>query len=287
MSVPSFTNYVVKRPFLRRWMQPIAEWYTNAAGYRRLGLRWVLSISPAVDGSIVKWGFFCLSSVLEEGNPVARAACGTWRHWSKNSWLTTPPRADDLIPEESELVQTALRRLPPKDAYDRVFRLRRAFQVNKIRSGREIIGTDIWMLTVLDLSHSSPRRGANQAWWGTLHLCISASTLFRMFNPQNAAANMSLFPGPRVPQPNHPWIATGSPRTRGPRHSGCQEKVDQVLRYMYSDLRGEVTFYRLKISAGDWLGLDGARLGTFCTRTVQTNQSSFPLSCKLGAVVEY
>ncbi|QKX56386.1 uncharacterized protein TRUGW13939_03487 [Talaromyces rugulosus] len=75
MSVPSFTNYVVKRPFLRRWMQPIAEWYTNAAGYRRLGLR-----------------------------------------------------ADDLIPEESELVQKALRRLPPKDAYDRVFRLRRAFQ---------------------------------------------------------------------------------------------------------------------------------------------------------------
>ncbi|CRG85512.1 ubiquinol-cytochrome c reductase subunit 7 [Talaromyces islandicus] len=75
MSVPSFTNYVVKRPFLRRWMQPIAEWYTNAAGYRRLGLR-----------------------------------------------------ADDLIPEESELVQTALRRLPPKEAYDRVFRLRRAFQ---------------------------------------------------------------------------------------------------------------------------------------------------------------
>ncbi|KAH8693144.1 ubiquinol-cytochrome c reductase complex 14 kDa protein [Talaromyces proteolyticus] len=75
MSVPSMTSYVVKRPYLRRWLQPIAEWYTNAAGYRRLGLR-----------------------------------------------------ADDLIPEESELVQNALRRLPPKEAYDRVFRLRRAFQ---------------------------------------------------------------------------------------------------------------------------------------------------------------
>lgn len=40
-------------------------------------------------------------------------------------------RADDLIPEESELVQKALRRLPPKEAYDRVFRLRRAFQVKR------------------------------------------------------------------------------------------------------------------------------------------------------------
>ena len=38
-------------------------------------------------------------------------------------------RADDLIPEESDSVLLALKRLPPKEAYDRVFRLRRAFQV--------------------------------------------------------------------------------------------------------------------------------------------------------------
>ncbi len=38
-------------------------------------------------------------------------------------------RADDLIPEESEIVQLALKRLSPKEAYDRVFRMRRAFQV--------------------------------------------------------------------------------------------------------------------------------------------------------------
>ena len=39
-------------------------------------------------------------------------------------------RADDLIPEESDAVLLALKRLPPKEAYDRVFRLRRAFQVS-------------------------------------------------------------------------------------------------------------------------------------------------------------
>ncbi len=38
-------------------------------------------------------------------------------------------RMDDLIPEESETIQKALKRLPPKEAYDRVFRIRRAFQV--------------------------------------------------------------------------------------------------------------------------------------------------------------
>lgn len=38
-------------------------------------------------------------------------------------------RADDLIPEENDAVQLALKRLPPQEAYDRVFRLRRAFQV--------------------------------------------------------------------------------------------------------------------------------------------------------------
>lgn len=38
-------------------------------------------------------------------------------------------RADDLIPEENDTVQTAIKRLPAKEAYDRVFRIRRAFQV--------------------------------------------------------------------------------------------------------------------------------------------------------------
>jgi len=54
---------------------PLANWYANAAGYRKLGLK-----------------------------------------------------ADDLIPEESETVLLALKRLPQKEAYDRVYRLRRAFQ---------------------------------------------------------------------------------------------------------------------------------------------------------------
>lgn len=38
-------------------------------------------------------------------------------------------RFDDLLPEESDTVQTAIKRLPPKEAYDRIFRIRRAFQV--------------------------------------------------------------------------------------------------------------------------------------------------------------
>ncbi|RVX70195.1 hypothetical protein B0A52_05528 [Exophiala mesophila] len=75
MSAPSLAPYILKRPWLKRWMLPLANWYVDAAGYRRLGLR-----------------------------------------------------HDDLIPEENDTVQLALKRLPPKEAYDRVFRLRRAFQ---------------------------------------------------------------------------------------------------------------------------------------------------------------
>ncbi|EKG21453.1 Cytochrome d ubiquinol oxidase 14kDa subunit [Macrophomina phaseolina MS6] len=75
MSQPSLASFIVKRPWLRGWFQPLSAWYTDLAGYRKLGLR-----------------------------------------------------ADDLIPEESETVQLALKRLPPKEAYDRVFRMRRAFQ---------------------------------------------------------------------------------------------------------------------------------------------------------------
>ncbi|TVY31993.1 Cytochrome b-c1 complex subunit [Lachnellula subtilissima] len=75
MSAPSLANAIIKRPWLTKMVKPIAAWYADAAGYRKLGLR-----------------------------------------------------ADDLIPEESENVLLALKRLPQKEAYDRVFRLRRAFQ---------------------------------------------------------------------------------------------------------------------------------------------------------------
>lgn len=51
-----------------------------------------------------------------------------------SQWMltTTLHRFDDLIPEESETVQKAIKRLPAKEAYDRVFRIRRAFQVRPI-----------------------------------------------------------------------------------------------------------------------------------------------------------
>lgn len=41
MSQPSFTNFIVKRPWLKNMMTPFANWYCNAAGYRKLGLRYV------------------------------------------------------------------------------------------------------------------------------------------------------------------------------------------------------------------------------------------------------
>jgi hypothetical protein len=45
MSQPSLTNFIVKRPWLKRWMTPLANWYSDAAGYRKLGLR---SVAPAI-----------------------------------------------------------------------------------------------------------------------------------------------------------------------------------------------------------------------------------------------
>lgn len=42
--------------------------------------------------------------------------------------ISSDCRADDLIPEENEVVLLALKRLDEKESYDRVFRLRRAFQ---------------------------------------------------------------------------------------------------------------------------------------------------------------
>ncbi|GAP83309.2 putative cytochrome b-c1 complex subunit 7 [Rosellinia necatrix] len=39
MSYPSLAPFVLKRPWLRNMLTPLAGWYSNAAGYRQLGLR--------------------------------------------------------------------------------------------------------------------------------------------------------------------------------------------------------------------------------------------------------
>ncbi|KAI1935348.1 Cytochrome b-c1 complex subunit 7 [Ophidiomyces ophidiicola] len=85
MSLAAIVNRTFEVPWVKRMMMPFAQWYTGAAGYRQMGLRY-----------------------------------------------------DDLIPEENDVVQTALKRLPPKEAYDRIYRLRRAFQVRYIHEIPEI-----------------------------------------------------------------------------------------------------------------------------------------------------
>lgn len=75
MPALSFAPYIAKRPWLSKLFSPLSNWYRNAAGYRKIGLK-----------------------------------------------------HDDLIPEESETVLLALKRLDAKESYNRVYRLRRAFQ---------------------------------------------------------------------------------------------------------------------------------------------------------------
>ncbi|KAK0635906.1 cytochrome b-c1 complex subunit 7 [Bombardia bombarda] len=77
MAPPSLAPFILKRPWLAKALLPLSNWYSNAAGYRQLGLRF-----------------------------------------------------DDLISEEDETVLHALKRLPAKENYDRVFRIRRATQLS-------------------------------------------------------------------------------------------------------------------------------------------------------------
>jgi hypothetical protein len=66
-------------------------------------------------------------------------------------------RFDDLIPEESDVVLTAIKRLPSKEAYDRTFRIRRAFQV-RLRPAPSKLSTLICLVnTVLRFPHHPSR----------------------------------------------------------------------------------------------------------------------------------
>ncbi|KAG5973635.1 Cytochrome b-c1 complex subunit 7 [Claviceps digitariae] len=71
----SLAPFILRRPWLAKMFMPAANWYANAAGYKKLGLRY-----------------------------------------------------DDLYEEEREATQIALRRLSPKESYDRIYRIRRSVQ---------------------------------------------------------------------------------------------------------------------------------------------------------------
>ena len=75
----------------------------------------------------------------------------------------TADRADDLIPEESELVQRALKRLSPKESYDRVFRMRRAFQVHLHGETLQTVRTCLTGYTVLARSPALAQDRMDQA----------------------------------------------------------------------------------------------------------------------------
>ncbi|KID99031.1 ubiquinol-cytochrome C reductase-like protein, partial [Metarhizium majus ARSEF 297] len=75
MSGYSLAPFILRRPWLANMVMPAANWYANAAGYKKIGLRY-----------------------------------------------------DDLVEEERESTQIALKRLSPKESYDRIYRIRRSVQ---------------------------------------------------------------------------------------------------------------------------------------------------------------
>ncbi|KAI0005622.1 14 kDa subunit of cytochrome bd ubiquinol oxidase [Xylariaceae sp. FL0662B] len=62
-------------------------------------------------------------------------------------------RADDLISEEDELVIKALKRLPPQESYDRVYRIRRAFQCS---TTHKLLPKNEWTKPEEDIPYLQP-----------------------------------------------------------------------------------------------------------------------------------
>ncbi|KAG9255806.1 cytochrome b-c1 complex subunit 7 [Emericellopsis atlantica] len=96
----SLAPFIVKRPWLHKLMMPISKWYVNAAGYRKMGLRY-----------------------------------------------------DDLYEEEREAVQIALKRLSPKEAYERVYRIRRAAQCSY---QHKLLPKNEWINDQTDVPYLAP-----------------------------------------------------------------------------------------------------------------------------------
>ncbi|KAJ3572503.1 hypothetical protein NP233_g3039 [Leucocoprinus birnbaumii] len=96
----SFAPYIRSSKALSAWVKPIANWYANAAGYRKYGFKY-----------------------------------------------------DDLVMEENDEVQRALKRLTPQEAYDRAFRLKRASQASVLHKNLE---KDQWIAASEDVRYLKP-----------------------------------------------------------------------------------------------------------------------------------
>ncbi|KAJ3407853.1 Cytochrome b-c1 complex subunit 7 [Chytridiales sp. JEL 0842] len=70
-----------------------------------------------------------LQSLRSLRTSKAFAGLAEW-HANQMGYRKMGLRYDDLIPDETPIIQEALRRLPPRETQDRIFRFRRAIQLS-------------------------------------------------------------------------------------------------------------------------------------------------------------
>ncbi|WVQ85021.1 hypothetical protein IAT38_007185 [Cryptococcus sp. DSM 104549] len=95
-----------------------------------------------------------LAPLLEK----SATATSIWKRWdglyaSAAGYRKRGYLADDLIPEESEIVQKAISRLPEKEKFDRVFRLRRG--IVQSMQHKDLPKSE-WVLPAEDRAYLSP-----------------------------------------------------------------------------------------------------------------------------------
>ncbi|KAI0206924.1 cytochrome b-c1 complex subunit 7 [Astrocystis sublimbata] len=147
---PSLAPYIRARPWLFKLVKPLVSWYANASGYRQLGLR---RKRPWIGlGLFLRRGICMLRNMS-----IALAAFQPMRSQgiciANERFVFAVNSADDLIIEENETVLKALSRLPPKEAYDRVYRLRRAVQCSVTH---KLLPKDQWTKPEEDIRYLSP-----------------------------------------------------------------------------------------------------------------------------------
>ncbi|KAJ3325294.1 Cytochrome b-c1 complex subunit 7 [Blyttiomyces sp. JEL0837] len=82
----------------------------------------------------------------------AFASLGEW-HANQMGYRKMGLKFDDLIPDEGDVVQEALRRLPPREFQERQFRFRRALQLS---STQNILDASEWTKASEDTSYLRP-----------------------------------------------------------------------------------------------------------------------------------
>ncbi|QPH05446.1 Cytochrome b-c1 complex subunit 7 [Epichloe festucae Fl1] len=112
----SLAPFVLRRPWLANMVMPAANWYANAAGYKKLGLRFDDLVEEERESTQIALGRLSPKESYDRIYRIRRSVQCSYQHklLPKDQWT----KAEEDTPYLTEIIQQVEAELDEKDALD-------------------------------------------------------------------------------------------------------------------------------------------------------------------------